>query len=142
MVINWRAILSGLLGGVVAAWVAGYAVTTVLDAASGSYTTGDMVRTGAVALVGGVLGTLVGWLANGRRGAGLSGIAAIVSLVGAAWATAAWVRAVAPTDETGLYLIGATILLGVSLVALVAVCGLTVALLRPASGPDRAATDA
>ncbi|RIK17650.1 MAG: hypothetical protein DCC50_01020 [Acidobacteria bacterium] len=142
MVINWRAILSGLLGGVVAAWVAGYAVTTVLDAASGSYPTGDMVRTAAVALGGGVLGTLVGWLVNGRRGAGLSGIAAIVSLVGAAWATVAWVRAVAPTDETGLYLVGAIILLGVSLVALVAVCGLTVALLRPASGPDVAATDA
>lgn len=137
MVINWRAILSGLLGGVVAAWVAGYAVTDVLDATSATYATGDMVRAGAVGLGGGVLGTLVGWLVNGRRGAGLSGIAAIVSLVGAAWATVAWTRAVAPTDESGLYLVGAIILLGVSLVALVAVCGLTVALLRPASGPDR-----
>lgn len=142
MVINWRAILSGLLGGVMAAWVTGYAVTTVLDATSASYSTGDMVRTAAVALGGGVLGTLVGWLANGRRGAGLSGIAAIVSLVGAAWATVAWARAVAPADESGLFLVGAIILLGVSLVGLVAVCGLTVALLRPASDPLRPASQA
>ncbi|AXH97274.1 hypothetical protein [Ornithinimicrobium avium] len=141
MVINWRAILSGLLGGAVAAWVAGYAVTTVLHAASGAYSTGDMVRAGAVALGGGVLGTLLGWLGNGRRASGLSGIAAIVSFVGAVWATVAWVRVVGPTDETGLYVVGAIILLGVALVALVAVCGLTVALLRPASAAARPATD-
>lgn len=139
MIVNWRAVVSGLLGGVLAGLVAGYAVTTVLDATSVDYATADMVRAGAVALGGGVLGTLLGWLVNGRRAAGLTGIAAIVSLVGAVWATAVWVRAVAPLDESGLFLVGAIILLGVALVALVAVCGLTVALLRPASVPSRTA---
>lgn len=135
MVINWQAILAGLAGGVVAAFVADYAITQVLDAASGDHSTTQMAWTAGVALLGGVVGTVLGWLANGRRAAGLTGIAAIVSVVGAVVVAASWMSAVAPAEGRLFVVVGAIILLGVALVSLVAVCGLTVAVLKPASRP-------
>lgn len=133
MIINWRAILSGLLGGVIAAFVTWYAAREILDPAGPDPSWGQIGRAAAVGFAGGVLGTVVGWIVNGRREAGLTGIAAIVSLVGAAAATVAWVTVAAPLDETGLYLIGTILLLGGALVGLALFCGLTVAILKPAS---------
>lgn len=133
MRVNLSAILGGLVGGLVAAGICWFATTRVLPAAEPVYTTTDMVLAALVAALGGVVGVLVGWFVHQRRAKGLGGIAAIVSLLGALGGTIAWGRVVGPLDETGLFLVGAILLLGGGLIMLAAVCGLTVALLRPAS---------
>lgn len=133
MHINWRAILSGLLGGLIAAGVAGYALTTGLGAHPDTYTTSGMVWAAVVTLVGGAAATAAGWGANGRREAGLGGIAAITSLVGAVGATAAWASVIAPLVGTWQLLTTTVLMLGIVLVGLAAVCGTTAAVLRPAS---------
>lgn len=141
MSINWRAIVSGLLGGAIAAVIAGYATTSVLDATAPTYTTSNLVWTAVVGLLGGVLGTLAGWVANGRRGAGLSGIAALTAFVGAVGATLAWGSEAGGQGQIWLFLISAIILLGLALVGLAAVCGLTVAVLMPVSLGTEPATE-
>ena len=73
---------AGKLGGrVIAAVVGGYALTTGLGSHPDSYTTSGMVWATVATLFGGVGATLAGWGINGRREAGLSGIAAIASWV-------------------------------------------------------------
>lgn len=133
MHINWRAIASGFAGGVIAAVVGGYALTTGLGSHPDTYTTSGMVWAAVVALAGGVAATAAGWGLNGRREAGLGGIAAIVSFMGAVCATAAWASVVAPLVSTWQLLVAAVLMLGICLVALAAVCGTTAAVLRPAS---------
>lgn len=133
MRLNLSAILGGLVGGLVAAAVCWYATTRVLPAAEASYSTTEMVLAVVLAVVGGVVGVLVGWLLHRRRAKGLGGIAAIVSLLGALGGTIGWARVVAERGETGFFLVGTVLMLGGGLILLVAVCGLTVALIRPGS---------
>ena len=142
MRVNLSAILGGLVGGLVTAGVCWYATTRVLPAAEASYSTTEMVLAAVVAAVGGVIGVLVGWLVHRRRAKGLGGIAAIVSLLGAIGGTVGWARIVGELDETGLFLVGAVLMLGGGLIMLAAVCGLTVALLRPASAHSEPAPHA
>lgn len=133
MRVTLSAILGGLVGGLVSAAVCWYAMTRVLPAATLSYTPSEMAWTALVAAVGGVVGVLVGWLVHLRKAKGLGGVAAIVSLLGAVGGTVGWARAVAGLEQTGMLVVGTILILGVGLVLLVAVDGLTVALLRPAS---------
>ena len=133
--INWRAILSGLVGGVIAAFVGGYALTTGLGGHPDTYTSSGMLWAAVVTLGGGVVATLAGWALNGRRDAGLGGIAAIVSFLGALGATAAWASVVAPLAGAGVLVMAGIILLGIALVGLAAACGTTAAVLMPVSVP-------
>lgn len=138
MRVNLSAVLGGLVGGLVAAAVCWFATTRVLPAAEPAYSTTEMVLAALTAAVGGVVGVLVGWVVHRRRAKGLGGIAAIVSLFGALGGTIAWARIAGPLDETGLFLVGAILMLGGGLILLAVFCGLTVALLRPASRRDDA----
>lgn len=138
MHINWRAIASGIVGGVLAAAVGSYALLTGLDGHPDTYTTSGMVWAAVVALVGGAAAMAAGWGVNGRRESGLGGIAAIVALLGAVGATTAWASAVAPELGTWRLVVATVLMLGIALVALVAVCGTTAAVLKPASlGSER-----
>lgn len=131
--INWRAIASGFVGGVIAAAVGAYALMTGLGTHPETYTTSGMVWAAVWALAGGAAATAAGWGINGRREDGLGGIAAIVALVGALGATAAWASVVAPLLGTWQLAMATVLMLGIALVALVAVCGTTAAVLKPAS---------
>jgi hypothetical protein len=131
--INWRAIGSGVVGGIIAAAVGSYALMTGLGAHPDSYTTSGMVWAAVVALLGGAAATAAGWGLNGRREAGLGGIAAIVALLGAVGATAAWASVIASLVSTWQLVTATVLMLGVALVALAAVCGTTAAVLKPAS---------
>lgn len=133
MHINWRAILSGIVGGVVAAVVGGYALTTGVGSHPDSYTTSGMVWAAVATIFGGVGGTLAGWGTNGRREAGLSGIAAIASFLGSVGSTFAWASVVAPLTGTWTLLMWSVLMLGVSLIVLVIACGTTAAVLKPLS---------
>lgn len=133
MRVNLSAVLGGVVGGLVAAVVCWYATTSVLPAATLAYSPTEMALTALVGAVGGVLGVLVGWLVHLRRARGLGGVAAIVSLLGAVGGTVGWARVVAELDRVGMLVVGTVLILGIGLVLLVAVNGLTVALLRPAS---------
>lgn len=126
---NWRTVLAAGVGGVVCAVVTAWATTRVLPLQEHLYTVTNVAATAAVALGGGILGVVLGWLVNGRRARGMGAVAAVVSVAGAVAGTVWWARAAGAQDETGLYLVGAILLLGISLVALVAVCGITVAML-------------
>lgn len=137
MRVNLSAILGGLVGGLVAAGICWVATTRVLPASEATYATTEMVLAALVAALGGVVGVLAGWLVHQRRAKGLGGIAAIVSLLGALGGTIGWGRIVGELDETGMFLVGAILMLGGGLIMLAAVCGLTVALLRPVSRPER-----
>lgn len=133
MHINWRAIVSGIVGGLIAAAVGAYALMTGLGTHPDSYTTSGMVWAAVIALGGGAAATAAGRGINGRRATGLGGIAALVALLGAVGATAAWASVVAPLVGTWQLLVATVLMLGIALVALVAVCGTTAAVLRPAS---------
>lgn len=133
MRVNLSAILGGLVGGLVAAAVCWYAMTSVLPAATLAYTPTEMAWAALVGGLGGVLGVLVGWLVHLRRAKGLGGVAAIVSLLGALGGTIGWAGVVAELDRTGMLVVGTILVLGIGLVLLAAVTGLTVALLRPTS---------
>lgn len=136
MRINWRAIAAGLAGGLLAAYLGTYATTKIIDPTAGSYTGGDLLRAGAVVALGGIVATVLGWALNGRRDAGRTGIAALVSLVGAVGTAYAWAGQAGSGESqvTLLFLVmGAVLVLGAMLLALAAVSGTTVAVLRPAS---------
>ncbi len=133
MHINWRAILAGLVGGLVAALVGGYVLTTGLDAPPDAYTTSGMLWAGVGTLVGGVAATAVGWVLNGRRDAGLGGIAALTAVLGAFGSTFAWASVIAPLAGLWQLLVGTVLMLGLTLIGLVAACGTTAAVLKPAS---------
>lgn len=131
--INWRAIAAGLVGGLLAAMVGSYALTTGLVGHPDSYTGPGILWATVCALLGGVGATVLGWGLNARREAGLGGIAAIVSLLGAFGSTAAWASSVAPVLGTWQLVVASVLMLGLSLLALVTVCGTTAAVLKPAS---------
>lgn len=132
---NLRAVLGGLVGGLVAAVVCAWATTRVLPAREDLYTATNLGATAAVALAGGVLGVVLGWLVDRRRGDVLGRIAAVVTVLGALAGTVWWARAVGSQDETGLFLVGAILLLGISVIGLALATGFTAALLGPASRP-------
>ncbi|MFX0538158.1 hypothetical protein ACQBAT_02960 [Ornithinimicrobium sp. Y1847] len=123
-------VLAGLVGGVIAWFVAGWATTSILPASDAEMQLSDMLLTFAFAAGGGLLGVMTGWLIQGRRAKGLGGITAIVSFLGAVGGTLAWARQANESDPTGLYLVGAILMLGVGLIGLVAVNGMLAALLR------------
>lgn len=133
MRVNLSAILGGLVGGLVTAAVCWYAMTRVLPAATLAYAPTEMALAALVGALGGVAGVLLGWLVHLRRARGLGGVAAIVSLLGALGGTAGWAGVVSELDRTGVLVVGAILILGIGLILLAAVDGLTVALLRPAS---------
>lgn len=133
MRVNLSAILGGLVGGLVAAAVCWYATTRVLPAETLAYTPTEMAFTALVGAIGGVVGVVVGWLVHLRKAKGLGGVAAIVSLLGALGGTVGWARVVAELDQAGMLIVGTILILGIGVVLLAAVNGLTVALLRPAS---------
>lgn len=135
---NWHAILGGLLGGVLAALVAGYATSQMLPATT-EVALSDMVWAGVAAAVGGVLGVVAGWLVNRRRGNGLGGIAAIVSLLAALNGTFSWFREFGGLYDVLPLLTRTILLLGGGLILLTLVCGLTAALLRVQSVPQQQA---
>lgn len=130
---NLRAVLGGLVGGLVAAVVCAWATTRILPAQEHLYTAVNLATTAAVALAGGVLGVVLGWLVDRRRGDVLGRIAAVVTVLGALAGTVWWARAVGAEDETGLFLVGAILLLGISVIGLALATGFTAALLAPAS---------
>lgn len=135
---NWHAILGGLLGGVLAALVAGYATSQMLPATT-EVALSDMVWAGVAAAVGGVLGVVAGWLVNRRRGNGLGGIAAIVSLLAALNGTFSWFREFGGLYDVLPLLTRTILLLGGGLILMTLVCGLTAALLRVQSAPQQQA---
>lgn len=135
---NWHAILGGLLGGVLAALVAGYATSQMLPATT-EVALSDMVWAGVAAAVGGVLGVVAGWLVNRRRGNGLGGIAAIVSLLAALNGTFSWFREFGGLYDVLPLLTRTILLLGGGLILMTLVCGLTAALLRVQSVPQEQA---
>lgn len=135
---NWHAILGGLLGGVLAALVAGYATSQMLPATT-EVALSDMVWAGVAAAVGGVLGVVAGWLVNRRRGNGLGGIAAIVSLLAALNGTFSWFREFGGLYDVLPLLTRTILLLGGGLILMTLVCGLTAALLRVQSVPQKQA---
>ncbi|MFK5582005.1 MULTISPECIES: hypothetical protein [unclassified Serinicoccus] len=135
---NWHAILGGLLGGVLAALVAGYATSQMLPATT-EVAISDMVWAGVAAAVGGVLGVVAGWLVNRRRGNGLGGIAAIVSLLAALNGTFSWFREFGGLYDVLPLLTRTILLLGGGLILMTLVCGLTAALLRVQSVPQEQA---
>lgn len=135
---NWHAILGGLLGGVLAALVAGYATSQMLPATT-EVALSDMVWAGVAAAVGGVLGVVAGWLVNRRRGNGLGGIAAIVSLLAALNGTFSWFREFGGLYDVLPLLTRTILLLGGGLILMTLVCGLTAALLRVQSVPQQQA---
>lgn len=124
------AILGGLVGGLLAALVAAFATTRILPDSDALYDAGNLAAAFALAALGGVVGVVVGWLVQRRRSWGLGGIAAIVSLLAAAGGTYGWGREAAAMDETGLFVVGGILMFGIGLIGMVAVCGLTAALLR------------
>lgn len=131
--INWRAIAAGLVGGLLAAMVGSYALTTGLVGHPDSYTSSGILWAAGAALAGGVAATALGWGLNARREAGLGGIAAIVSLMGAFGSTAAWASSVSTVLSVWQLVVASVLMLGLSLLALVTVCGTTAAVLKPAS---------
>jgi hypothetical protein len=135
---NWHAILGGLLGGVLAALVAGYATSQMLPVTT-EVAISDMVWAGVTAAVGGVLGVVAGWLVNRRRGNGLGGIAAIVSLLAALNGTFSWFREFGGLYDVLPLLTRTILLLGGGLILMTLVCGLTAALLRVQSVPQQQA---
>lgn len=135
---NWHAILGGLLGGVLAALVAGYATSQMLPGTT-EVAISDMVWAGVAAAVGGVLGVVAGWLVNRRRGNGLGGIAAIVSLLAALNGTFSWFREFGGLYDVLPLLTRTILLLGGGLILMTLVCGLTAALLRVQSVPHQQA---
>jgi hypothetical protein len=135
---NWHAILGGLLGGVLAALVAGYATSQMLPVTT-EVAISDMVWAGVAAAVGGVLGVVAGWLVNRRRGNGLGGIAAIVSLLAALNGTFSWFREFGGLYDVLPLLTRTILLLGGGLILMTLVCGLTAALLRVQSVPQQQA---
>ena len=128
MRLNLSAILGGLVGGALAVAACWYAVGRVLPAGSLDYSAGELGVAAGVVAAAGVVGVLVGWLVHRRRPKGLGGIAAIVTLLGAAATAASWVGAASAGAVT--VLVGAVLAFGGSLVLLAAVCGLVVALLK------------
>lgn len=138
MRLNLSAILGGLVGGALAVAACWYAVGRVLPAGSLDYSAGELGVAAGVVAAAGVVGVLVGWLVYRRRPKGLGGIAAIVSLLGAAATAASWVGSV--SAGAGTVLLGAVLAFGGSLILLAAVCGLVAALLKP--GYDRRQAEA
>lgn len=138
MRLNLSAILGGLVGGALAVAACWYAVGRVLPAGSLDYSAGELGVAAGVVAAAGVMGVLVGWLVHRRRPKGLGGIAAIVSLLGAAATAASWVGSV--SAGAGTVLLGAVLAFGGSLILLAAVCGLVAALLKP--GYDRRQAEA
>lgn len=132
---SWRTVLAAVVGAGVCAVATAYATTRVLPAQEHLYTATNLATTAAVALGGGVAGVLLAWLVNGRTARGMGPVAAVTSVAGAVAGTVWWARAAGSADETGLFLVGAILLLGISLVALVAACGITVAMLATAPEP-------
>lgn len=138
MTFNWHAILGGLTGGVLAALIAGYAVNNVLPAGLDAEVS-QRVWAGVVAAVGGVLGVVVGWLINRRRGQGLGGIAAIVAVFASVIGTMSWFREFGDLYDVMPLLIRTILLLGGGLIMMTLVCGLSAALLQVQSVPEEAA---
>lgn len=139
MRLNLSAILGRLIGGAFAGATCWYAVGHLLpSSASLDYTPRQLGAAASAVAVSGVLGVLVGWLVHRRRWKGLGGIAAIVSLLGAAATAASWVGSV--SAGAGTVLLGAVLAFGGSLILLAAVCGLVAALLKP--GYDRRQAEA
>ncbi|WP_122261262.1 hypothetical protein [Ornithinimicrobium cerasi] len=139
---NLRAVVGGLVGGLVTAVVCAYATTRVLPAQESLYTPTNLAATAALALGGGVLGVVLGWLVDRRRADVLGRIAAVVTVLGAFAGTIWWVRAVGADGERGLFLVGAVLLLGVSVLGLALASGFTAALLpgaRPAAADGHGA---
>lgn len=130
---SWRTVLAAVVGGIVSAVVTAYATTRVLPLQEHLYTVTNVAATAAVAFGGGIVGVVLGWLVNGRSARGMGAVAAVVSVAGSVVGTFWWARVAGAQDESGLFLVGAILLLGISLVGLVAVCGITVAMLAIAS---------
>lgn len=130
---NLSAIAGGLLGGGLAAVVAGYAAPRMLSPDELTYSLSSVLSTFGVAALGGAVGVLVGWLVHRRRGPGLGGITAIVAVLGALGGTWAWAREASSAEETGLFLVATILMAGGGLIGLTAVCGFVAALLQQLS---------
>lgn len=133
MKVNLAAIGGGLVGGLLAAIVAVLTTTRVLPEDDPDYTWPVMLMAAGIVAAGGAAGVLLGWLINQRRAHGVGGIAALTTVIGAFAGTIAWGMRMAPLDETGLFLVGAILLLGASTITLAVACGVTAAVLASAS---------
>lgn len=132
MRLNLPAIAGSLVSALLAAVVAVQTTTRVLPEQDPDYTVRVMLTAAGIVAAGGVVGVVVGWLINGRRPRGLGGIAAVTTVVGAFAGTIAWGMRMAALDETGLFIIGAILLLGASTLTLALACGMTAAVLSSA----------
>lgn len=130
MRVNWSALLGGLLGGVVTALVTGFVVARYLPEVGSDHTVGETGVAALVAAVGGVVGVVVGWLVHRRRGRGLGGIAAIVTVLGTGWGTWQWFSESWGVTDTWRTLVEGILILGLGLIVLATACGMTAALLQ------------
>lgn len=133
---NWSAVLGGLVGGVVTAVVTGMVVQRYLPEVGSDHTLGDAGLAALAAAIGGVMGVVVGWLVHRRRGRGLGGIAAIVTVLGTGWGAWSWFTASWGVTGLGRTFVEGVLILGLGLIVLATACGLTAALLQHQSRVD------
>ncbi|GAA5166533.1 hypothetical protein [Ornithinimicrobium tianjinense] len=132
---NLSALVSGLLGGLVAGVFCAWATTQVLPVGTTGYSTRVVGLAVALAVLGAVIGVLVGWLVAGRRALSLGRIAAVVTVVGTSVGGTAWARRAIAEQADG-HLVGTILLVGGLVIVLALAAGFTAAMLGPASLDD------
>ncbi|QFG67720.1 hypothetical protein [Ornithinimicrobium pratense] len=133
---NWSALLGGLVGGAVTAVVAGIVVARYLPEVGSDHTLGGAGVAALAAALSGAVGVIVGWLVHRRRGRGLGGIAAIVTVLGAGWGTWTWFTASWGVTGIGRTVVEGILILGLGMLVLATACGMTAALLQHRSRHD------
>lgn len=133
---TWSALLGGLLGGIVTAVVVGIVVARYLPEVGSDHTLRGAGVAALAAALGGVVGVVVGWLVHRRRGRGLGGIAAIVTVLGTGWGTWRWFTASWGVTDLGRTVVEGILILGLGLLVLATASGMTAALLRQHSRLD------
>lgn len=133
---NWSAILGGLVGGAVGAVVTGYVVRSFVPEVGSDHTLGETGLAALVAALGGVLGVVVGWFVHRRRGRGLGGIAAIVTVMGTGWGSWRWFSDSWGGADTWRTLVEGVLVLGLGMLVLATACGTAAALLQHRSRVD------
>lgn len=133
---NWSAILGGVVGGVVTAVPAGIAVSRYLPDVGTVHTLRGAALAAMVAALGGAVGVVVGWLVHRRRGRGLGGIAAIVTVLGTGWGAWRWFSASWGVTDIGRTVVEGILVLGLGLLVLATASGMTAALLQEHSRVD------
>lgn len=133
---NWSAMLGGLVGGVVTAVVAGMVVARYLPEVGSDHTLRGAGVAALAAALSGAVGVILGWLVHRRRGRGLGGIAAIVTVLGTGWGAWRWFTASWGVTDLGRTVVEGILILGLGMLVLATATGMTAALLQQHSRLD------